>query len=133
MMETLDRVLKRYVVRLWERERKTEVKNINHKTWEILFVLAWFCARNGKTACSPTVKAIMKMLETRGVKMSQRTLYYHLALLEKLGYVKRIRRVYVSSRGIEAKSTIYILTPKALRKLQELAKYLRDIGNLFGE
>jgi len=132
MMESLGRAIRRYVTFLWQRENKTGVKKFNHKTWEILFALAWFCSRNGKPVCVPTINAIMKMLDIRNVKMCKRTLYYHLALLERLGYIRRIRRVYVSSRGIEAKSTIYVLTKKAIRKFQGLTRYLRDIGNLFG-
>lgn len=132
MLENLGRVVRRSLSHLWKKERKTGVKNFNHKTWEILCSLAWFCSRNGKPVCTPTINGIMRMLETRGVKMSLRTLYYHLALLEKLGFVRRIRRVYISSKGIEAKSTIYILTQKALKKFQGLSRFLRDVGNLYG-
>jgi len=130
-MQHVKKVLKQLV----KKPNKYNLKYFNHKTWEILCVLMFFAAKNKKHYCFPSIATIKKMLKIRGLKISERSIFYHLALLEKKGYITRIRRIGVGPKGFIFKSTVYILNQKALSKFKGLIKFIRStesvLGNLF--
>ena len=96
----------------------------------VLKALTYLIKMSSKFYCYPSQEALLKILgEKYGLKISRRTLNYHLRALENDSYIKRVRRV---SRGPDNrpkfKSTLYFVKKKVFAWLKKQAEYLRHIG-----
>jgi len=119
-----------YLIREIQKSKNLFVKPLlkkwNHKTSEILHSLLVMSAQNKKHYVIITIDSFLKFLHKRNIKISRRTLFYHLQYLEHKRYIIRKRRIYRDLKTFKLKTepTVYILTHKAVKKLEGLAKLI---------
>lgn len=103
---------------------------IDQKILEIFFYLA---QKGQKTYCWPSQQKIIEILSNLyDIKISLRTLNYHLASLEEAGFIKRIRRIRQGKDGkIEFNSTLYQILKKARKVLKGLMRLVGRTKNFF--
>lgn len=92
----------------------------------ILETFFYLCQKAGKQYCWPSQNGLLRILEqVHGLKISRRTLNYHLAALEDNGFIRRIRRIKRGKKGqIEFHSTLYQLLGKAKKLLKKLMRLI---------
>lgn len=99
------------------------------KDQAILSTLLGVMRKYGKNYCVPSLKTILRLLqEYHKIKMSPRSLCYHMKELEAKGYIKRYRRHMRGPCGkMEFRSTAYYV----LGKVANLAKKLINMAKSF--
>lgn len=124
--------LKTITKTLLPKRNKYKLKLFNHKTFEILCILLYFAAKNKKNYCFIKIDTIKKMCKIRGLKISERSIFYHLAYLEEKKFIIRKQRIGHNGKEFIFKSTIYIICEKALNKMRGLIKFIRSTENILG-
>jgi len=99
----------------------------------LLYLFSYLIGHSGRRYCYPSQEKICELLERfYGIRRSRRTLNRWLSHLEKLGYIRRIRRVRRNKKGgIEFTTTAYYLCKKSLKILKALKKNLAKFSQKF--
>lgn len=105
------------------------------KDQAILSTLLGVIHKHRKNYCMPSQNTILRLLQTyHNIKMSRRTLCYHLKELELQGYLRRFRRHRRGLLGkMEFRSTIYYVLSKvrkAAKRLLNMAKSLAGASHV---
>ena len=107
----------------------------NATTAAILETLVGMASKYRKEYVYPTHKTLLDRLERyHQVKVSKRTLVYHLRRLELEGFIQRIRRIRRGKDGrLEGRATLYKLAKKARRWVKWICKMARDSVRVWPE
>jgi len=107
----------------------------NRITGAILETLVGMANKYAKSYVYPTHKTLLDRLERyHQVKISKRTLTYHLRRLELEGFIQRIRRIRRGKDGrLEGRSTLYKLGKGAKRWARWICKMARDSVKVWPE
>jgi len=106
------------------------VKKINLASERILHIINYLSSSFGKKYCYPSQATLLNLLDSHhGIKISRRSLNYHLRFLEDNNFIHRVRRIPKKAGDVwRFKSTMYWLKKKAFAVLSKVAAGLSRAG-----
>ncbi len=106
------------------------MKGLNIYQMFILQAIAWLCNNKSKKYCFPSQEKLVEILSTSyQIKRCRRTLNYHMAYLERQGYIRRLRRTHEGENGQPVfASTIYRLCGRGLALLGKTVERISQAG-----
>ena len=107
-------------------------QNLNATTHAALITIVSVMAKNRKTYAFPSQEKILELLEKfHGIRIQRRALNYALSTLEKLGYIRRKRRIARDALvGMVFKSTMYFLGFQAEKYLNRMMNASAAVRNV---